>query len=196
MIYKQVTRFLFTGYPARAVLFIAGILQIGICAAAVPFEGTATLCAINPFGSTTETRGNNGVTYTYDLVMLYRIQTDNPLMNGWEVLTSNSKLSKNNTGYYWGDAVLTPDLHAGTGTLVDQFKFNAQQSANISGTYSGTGDLDGTTVEYELSVDPNAAFCDTLPPQCNSVMPCIPICESCGEGFNVPFGYLMNGLIE
>ncbi len=185
-----------SGITAPALLFLAGMMQTGIGTAAGPYQGTATLCAINPFGSTTETKGNNGVTDTYDFVMLYRIETDNPLMNGWEVLTSNSRLSKNNTGYYWGEAVLTPDLYAATGTLVDAFKFNAQQSASISGTYSGTGDLDGTTVDYELAVDPNAAFCANLPPQCGVVMPCIPICESCGEGFNVPFGYLMNGFVE
>ena len=112
------------------------------------YTGTATLCAlVNPANVTTETEAN-GVTYIYNQILLFRIETDSPLVTGWEVLTSNTKSSEDGGGYHWGEAVLTPDL--GAGTLVDEFKFPVNQADNIRGTYIGTGDYEGTVVDYAL----------------------------------------------
>jgi len=121
------------------------------------YTGTATLCAlVNPANVTTETKGNDGVTYTYNRILLFRIETDSPLVTGWEVLTSNTKSLEDGGGYNWGEAVLTPD--SGAGTLVDQFKFPVKQADNIRGTYIGTGDYEGVIVDYALGPFMNDLF--------------------------------------
>jgi len=155
------------------------------------YTGTATLCAlVNPWNTTSETKGKQGVTYTHDEVLLFRIVTDSPLVTGWEVLTSNTKSPEGRGGYSWGEALLTPDT--GMGTLVDQFKFPVKHGDSIRGTYIGTGDFEGVTVDYALGM-----FTGGLPA-------CDPdeveaLCEGEAYGcFAMPpgIGYYMSGVIR
>lgn len=196
---RQSGKSVISRFAAATLALAAGVFYLSANAASEPFTGTATLCAVNPFGVTSETKGKNGITYEYNMVFVYRIETDESsgLMRGWEVLTSNSKLSSAGSGFYWGVAVLTPDEYAGTGTLVDNFEFKAKDAASISSTYVGTGALEGVSVDFQLTLDPAPAFCSEVPPQCgDGTMPCIPVCEACEPPFNQPFGYLMNGSIN
>ena len=153
------------------------------------YTGTATLCAVdNPANVTTESRGNNGVTYTYNQVLLFYIATDHSLMNGWEVLTSNTKSTTSGGGYNWGEAVLTPDL--GSGTLVDEFKFPVKQDDSIRGTYIGTGNYEGVTVDYALGpFMPLPSVCPDMPPQCtDGTYDCVPVPPG--------LGYYINGEVN
>ena len=149
------------------------------------YTGTATLCAlVNPANVTTETKDNNGVTYTYNQILLFRIETDSPLVTGWEVLASNTKSQEDGGGYHWGEAVLTPD--SGAGTLVDEFKFPLKQADNIRGTYIGTGDYEGVIVDYALGPFMNSlssacpdvsALCDNANYVCQPIPP--------GSGYHI-----------
>jgi hypothetical protein len=158
------------------------------------YTGTATLCAlIAPWNSTTVTKGKHGITYEYDLVLLFRIETDSPIVTGWEILSSNTKApekDKAKGGYSWGEAVLTPDL--GTGTLVDEFRFPVVQGDSIRGTYHGNGDYAGITVEYALS-----AFTGGLPvcdaEEVSAV--CDEAALGCVTGLPPGIGYYISGVI-
>ena len=165
--------------------------------ASEPYIGTATLCAIDMTGVTQETKGKKGITYTYNQVLLFRIDTDNDLMRGWEVLTSNTKAATQSSGgYNWGEAVLTPDDYSGTGTLVDNFKFPVAQAGSISGTYYGTGVLEGVVAEYALT----PAAPGSLPLDACENMPwvgCVPedqtTCDPVPPGVA---GYFMSGQVN
>lgn len=154
------------------------------------YTGTATLCAlIDPWSVTSETKGKHGVTYTYDEVLLFRIETDSPVVTGWEVLRSNSKSPEGHGGYRWGEAALTPDL--GTGTLVDEFKFPITQEDSIRGTYHGNGDYAGMAVDYALSpftVGLPACDADEVEALCaDAAYGCVPVPPG--------IGYYISGVI-
>jgi len=181
-----------------ALLSTALILAIGMLqtvGASEPYIGTATLCAVDMTGVTQETKGNKGTTYTYNQVFLFRIDTDNDLIQGWEVLTSNTKAaSQSSGGYNWGEAVLTPDMFAGTGTLVDNFKFPVAQADSISGTYNGTGALEGVTAEYALTPAAPGSLpidaCEGMPWVCDPYDP-----YTCDPGTAGGAGYFMSGQV-
>lgn len=73
-------------------------------------------------------------------------------MQGWEVLTSDSKTLKNGKTIYSYEAFFTPDGVEG-GALIDTSKFVMQNPPVISGTYRGSGALKGVTVDYELTIN-------------------------------------------
>jgi hypothetical protein len=186
-------KFICAALSSTAMLLAMGMSQT--VGASEPYVGTATLCAVDMTGGTQETKGNKGITYTYNLVFLFRIDTDDDLIQGWEVLTSNTKAaSQSSGGYNWGEAVLTPDSYAGTGTLVDNFKFPVAQADSISGTYDGTGALEGVVAEYALT----PAAPGSLPLDACEDMPwdCIPYdpytCDPVPPG---AAGYFMSGQV-
>lgn len=157
-----------------------------------PYVGTATLCAVDMTGFSQDPRGRNGVIYTYNQVLVFRINTTHPMIRGWEVLTSNNKApSQSAGGYYWGEAVLAPDSYEGT--LVDQFKFPVAQADGISGTYHGAGDLAGVVAEYVLTPAgvgelPFDACTVDMPYECEA-----PGCTLLPSGIA---GYLMSGQVN
>ncbi len=136
-----------------------------------PYQGIAALCAVDPSGVTSETKG--GVTDSFGLMMYFRIETDHPLVNGMEELESNSRLNAQENGFYWGYGTVYPDITPGS-TLEGKFLFSTNKTP-IKGAYYGTGDLEGVTMTYELL--PTA-----LPPE-------DPICG----GSPVFGGYLISG---
>jgi hypothetical protein len=138
------------------------------------FQGVAALCAVDPSGVTTETRG--GITDTLNLLMYFRIETDHPLVNGHEELVSNSRLNAKENGFYWGYGTVYPDMTPGS-TLEGAFVFSTNKSP-VKGTYKGTGDLEGVTMAYQLvptALSPDDPICGGTPPL---------------------FGYLMSGTVR
>ena len=156
-------------FSASAALLVAmGVMQSTPAAETEPFAGVATLCAISPeVIAPPEQKGNNGVLVKYDMRFIYLIKADNSesLMNGWEDQANNSKLPRSGIEFYWGHADFVPDGYAGIGALVEKFKFNAEEILNgVSGTFTGTGALEGVTVDYDLS-PPYQVSASTFPPE-------------------------------
>ena len=67
---RQSVKLILYRFAAITLLMAGSLFGLYANAAAEPFTGTATLCAVNPFGVTSETRGNNGITYEYNMVFL------------------------------------------------------------------------------------------------------------------------------
>jgi hypothetical protein len=154
---------------STALLLAVGMMTLSVAADPESFSGVATLCAISPeVIAPAEQKGNNGVLVRNDMSFIYLIKSDNSesLMNGWEDQANNSKLTRSGIEFYWGNAVLVPDIYAGIGALVEKFKFKAEEILNgVSGTFKGTGALEGVTVDYELT-PPYEVSASTFPPDC------------------------------
>jgi hypothetical protein len=174
------------------ILIISGMFA-GSVSAIDPllFEGVASLCAIDPTTEETVTRGN-GVVVDKQAVQLYRVETNPSMISGWEVLTSQFKTAKNGKQFYMGTATLTPDGYEEAGTLKENFNI-LQDGSLPAGTYTGTGELEGLTVEYQLipySGDPAVlvVMCSESPPYCNEDgAVCIPMAGM--------WGWSMSGVI-
>jgi hypothetical protein len=179
---------------ATALSYLAGV-PLAI-ADPVPYAGTATLCFVGAVPPTVEQKGNGGVSYLSGAVSLYYIQTDNALVNGWEVLTSDMKITKK---VYWLDwtGVLTPTAYVGTtGTVLEETaSIKTKDLSTLSGTWQGTGDLLGTSVDYVLVLDPVATpNCPSEQPiQCADVGGCLPAEPPFVEG---PTVYDMSGFVN
>lgn len=181
----------FTPLSATALLLVACMSQMATASDPQPIEGIASLCAIDPTTTETLTKGN-GVLIETQAVQLYRIETDNDLVKGWEVLTSKFKTTKSGKVYYMGTATLTPDGYEGKNTLKENFNL-LQDGSLPAGTYTGTGNLKGVTVEYQLTPyypggDPAVlvGMCATSHPYCETGT-CVP---TAGE-----WGWIMSGVI-
>jgi hypothetical protein len=163
---------------ASTILLVAwGILPVS--ADPVPYAGTATLCYVGGEAPSVEQKGEDGVSHVSGLVSIYYIQTapaglDSPagLVNGWELLISDMKISGET---YWLDwtGVLTPTTYSHlTGTVLEETtSIKTKDLSTLSGTWQGTGDLAGTSVDYVLTVVPDATpECPgEYPPQCENV---------------------------
>jgi hypothetical protein len=91
---------------------------------------------------------------------------------------------------------MVPDQVSEVGTLEETFRFKAKDAGEISGTFYGTGDLEGVTVEYAESFDPKIpqVFCDEYPP-CVQAGTCIKIPSDFPPGFNEPYVSMFEGVI-
>ena len=136
--------------------------------------------------------------YVSDVVSLYYIQTapagDPPpagLVNGWELLISDMKITRK---VYWLDwtGVLIPTDYVGTtGTVLEETaSVKTKDLSTLSGTWEGTGDLAGTSVDYVLTVNPDATpDCPSEhPDQCADVGGCLPA--------DPPTVYEMSGFVD
>jgi len=179
-------------YIFTALLLMVGMPQLATASDPQLFDGIASLCAIDPTTEETITKGN-GVLVEKQAVQLYRIETDSDLLNGWEVLTSQFKTAKSGNVFYMGTATLTPDGYEGKDALKENFNL-LQDGSLPSGTYTGTGDLKGVTVDYQLipyTGDPSVlvSMCSMSPPYCeDSENYCIPTAGM--------FGWSMSGVIN
>lgn len=170
-------------HPLRPVLFSAAALGVLLSAYCPPvyarestFQGVAGLCAVDPSGVTQETKG--GIHFEYGLRFYYRIETDHPLINGWETLISNARSNPGDQAFYFGTATLEPDSAPGS-TLEGKFFF-ASDANPIKGNYFGTEDLARVVVHYELFADPTIG--NAYPDLC--------------DGGPVLFGYWMFGSVK
>jgi len=187
----HIRKFVLTTLSATALMLTAGMSQLATASDPQPFEGIASLCAIDPTTAATVTKGN-GVVVDEQAVQLYRVETDSDLVMGWEVLTSKFKTTKSGKVYYMGTATLTPDGYGGKDTLKENFNL-LQDGSLPSGTYTGTGDLKGVTVDYQLipylpGGDPAvlAQMYAEAPPYCETGV-CVP---TAGE-----WGWSMSGVV-
>lgn len=165
------TRALLTSMAAASLL-MAGVQGYAVATEPQPYEGVASLCAVDLTSAGTVNKGN-GVVIQNLPVELYRIETGSNLMDGWEVLTYSIKTTKSGQQFAWGTALLTPDDYAGTATLKDNFNILQEGSPMIAGTYEGTGDLEGVVIDYQLTPytgDPAVleGMCFQSPPYCET----------------------------
>jgi hypothetical protein len=168
---------------STALLLALGTMSLRVAADPESFSGAATLCAISPeVIAPPEQKGNNGVLVKNDMTFIYLIKADNSesLMNGWEDQTNNSKLTKSGVEFFWGRAEFIPDGLAGTGALVEDFKYKSEEIASgVSGTFTGTGVLEGVTVDYALS-PPYAGLAVDFPSECYGY---VTLCGDCSPAF-------------
>lgn len=146
----------------------------------VSYEGTATLCFTSRSSPSIERDDQSGVTYISNIVSLYYIRTSpvaadsahEGLINGWELLVSDMESSTNMYWLKW-TGVLVPTAYAGkTGTALEETaSIRTTDLSTLSGTWRGTGELSGISVDYLLTVDPDTpADCPgEHPPQCAGI---------------------------
>lgn len=124
-----------------------------------PFTGFSALCQILQPGVYTEAKNTASLR---DALMLYRDVTDSPITTGWVTGSINYDMNtKSGSGSSWGTMVLDPDDY--TGTLTEDYTATAKRFVfDISGEFTGTGDLDGVRVTYTLTPgDPSSVPADT-----------------------------------
>lgn len=167
-------------FSASAALLLAmGVMASNATAEPELFTGVATLCAISPeVISPPEQKGRQGVIVQYDMGFIYLIRSEDSasLMNGWEVTNNNWKKTRRDVEFYWGHTELIPFGYEGTGALEEDFKFKAEDILNgYSGTFAGTGALEGVTVDFELS-PPYEGSVSEFPLECYDVSA---LCDDC-----------------
>jgi hypothetical protein len=187
---------------STALLLALGMSQV--LADPTPYKGTATLCFIGAAPPTVKQAGKDGVRSVSGLVSLYYIQTTPPggdpsvgLVNGWELLTSDMKITGEEYQLDW-TGVLTPTAYADTtGTVLEETaSIETKDLSMLSGTWLGTGDLAGTRVDYTLTVIPGAQpDCPSEhPPQCKDIEGgCLPAAP---PAVREPTVYDMSGVVN
>jgi hypothetical protein len=114
-----------------------------------PFTGHGVLCGILDQGVYTETKKTGSLR---GAVLLYRIITDSPVVSGWETLNMNyDQHLKSGKGESWGTLVLESDVYDGA-LEEDWSAYSKRFVWYISGTYIGTGELEGYKVDYTSTV--------------------------------------------
>lgn len=167
--------------PVALLLALGAVVPVS--ADPVPYEGTATLCFIGATPPSVEQKGKNGVTYMSDVVSLYYLETapvgtDPPygLVNGWEMLTSDMKITAKVFWLDWIGVLIPTDYIGMPGTTLEETaSIKTKDLSTLSGTWHGTGDLAGTSVDYVLTIIPDAT------PNCPSEQPaqCADITGGC-----------------
>jgi hypothetical protein len=171
------------------VLLAMSLMQTVVASEPVYYEGTAALCAVsmNMFEPLKEKGNNeNSLSYMDNLVMVWQIKSPGtPLMNGSEVMHTQWTETRSAVVFQTGTLVMTPDIYAGTGTFEEKFKFKVDGS-DITGVYTGAGDLKGVTATYTLA--PASYTCDPEFDWSSLCPECVPL--------PFPNGYDMEGWIE
>jgi hypothetical protein len=148
------------------------------------YLGTATLCYVGTVPPVVTQKGNSPVVYISNAVHLYYIQTapigETPpvgLVNGWELLVSDMKMTKTVSWLDW-TGVLIPTDYLGTEgtTLEETASIKTKDLSTLSGTWQGTGELEGVSVDYVLTINEDASpDCPGVyPPQCEDIGGCVP----------------------
>ena len=186
-----------------SVALLPALAVIDVSADPMPYEGTATLCFVGATPPVVDRKGKSPVSYVSNAVQLYYMQTapigeDPPvgLVNGWELLISNMKITKQ---VYWLDwtGVLIPTDYIGMpGTALEEAaSIKTKDLSTLSGTWQGTGDLAGTSVDYVLTIIPDATpDCPSEhPPQCADIVGgCLPAIPPYVQD---PAVYAMSGFV-
>ena len=166
----------------------------------VSYEGTATLCFTGGSPPSIERDDQSGLTYVSNIVSLYYIRTSpvaadsshEGLINGWELLISDMESSTNMYRLKW-TGVLIPTAYAGkTDTALEEIaSIKTTDLSTLSGTWQGTGELSGTSVDYLLVLDSDT------PADCPSEQPsqCADIEGGCMQA-QEPFVYRLSGSVR
>ena len=121
----------------------------------VPYSGVGALCEILLPGIYTETDKEASLR---DALLYYRMVTNHPMTTGWLTLEMNWDLNlKGGSGKSWGGSTFEPDTYSGT--FIEDYSIKARRFVwYVTGTWYGTGDLEGITVDYTSEqVDPSQA---------------------------------------
>jgi hypothetical protein len=174
---RKIGKFTFFGMATLAILMMALSTQVGLSAAqAQEYIASATMCYIETSNLVTEEKKNK--TIETGAVYVWRIESDNALMNGWEYTYDTIIIHKQGMGM--GDRtsgfleMYPDDYYPGGWFVEDKYNFKSQ-TETPEGTYTGVGDLDGVTATYVTEFlipeqDPPVEECmyeGELPPLCN-----------------------------
>ena len=171
---------------ATATILAAVGMSMAITLAADPiaYSGKGVMCFADPTNmQEVPTEKGKGKTITTGGVFVWRIVSDNPLMNGWEYTYDNWILNKQGKGTIWGHLTFFPDVaHDGvdyTGRFVeDEYSFKTNKL--VSGIYTGEGSLNGVTATYEGTASgfEPCPVSDLPPAMCvDGTLTCIPVGE-------------------
>lgn len=167
-------------YGLAVAVLSACVLSVAVqipqaVAEPVGYEGTATLCFVSATPPIVVEKRNK--TLAEGVVSVYLIETDHPLVSGWEVLDLDWKITKHWT-FISGEGVLVPYGYEGTDTaLVENVQIKTKDLSMMIGEWQGSGELLGTTVQYELipQTEP-VPVCnhDDPPAVCGDIGGCLP----------------------
>jgi hypothetical protein len=178
------------------MMLIGGMAQIAVAANPVTYAGEAALCAVDAATVVPDLIGNGLVISNYQ-TQFYRIETSSELLNGWEALSLKTKVTKSGNAFNWGTALLKLDGYEGKNdALKDNFNILLEPGPPaISGTYEGTGELEGVTVQYYLTPYPISEYPDPVLVEMCSEDP--PYCEDVDCDFSPTgmFAWSMSGVI-
>ena len=136
------------------------------CEDGVYFSGHAFLCAVDPGTETPPPEKGAQFTLTEDLEETWRLESDYACITGIEIITWDMRLNKVGRGERWGEIVMRPDTYSGT--LEESIYLKGGQANMLdSGTYIGTGDLDGYMIDYQITpsmYQPSQSPCGEDPP--------------------------------
>ena len=175
---KRASKYAFTTFTT--MLLGLGALQAS--ASEGPYEGTATLCYVGAVPPVITQKGNSPVAYISNAVQLYYIQTapvgEVPpvgLVNGWELLVSDMKMTKTVYWLNWTGVLVPTGYPEGT-ALEETAAIKTKDLSTLSGTWQGTGELEGVSVDYVLTINEDATpDCPGVyPPQCEDIGGCVP----------------------
>jgi len=171
---KRIKNSTLLGIISIVILMVAGMIQFGLSAArAQDYDATATLCYMDNSGLEIEYIGKGRIVYT-GAVYVWRIESDNELMNGWEYTHDDINVNKQDKGgKVSGYLEMYPDdWYPGGRFEEDSYAFKAKDTPE--GTYTGYGTLDGVMVTYvteRLPVPPGppeeCMYDDAYPPLCD-----------------------------
>jgi len=190
---KPLTRsplFIFAQTWAAASLLFGVVTPPVQAAEPQAYSGRADLCAVDQSKVVVENVGS-GQTIMRNMVQLFRISSDDAaLMNGWEVLTFDSKQMKNGKQYSEGETYFIPN-NINAGAFAEEFNFLV--TANISGMYQGIGSLKGVTADYVLAVNADdPEYCYDHPYCDDPGTDCTYLTDIPGQD---PFGFHVTGTI-
>lgn len=157
------------------ILMVAGMTQFGLSAAqAQDYDATATLCYIDNSELTVEYKGGR-ILYT-GAVYVWRIESDNDLINGWEYTHDNINVNKNDRGgKISGYLEMYPDEYPNGWFEEDSYAFKAKDTPE--GIYTGYGTLDGVMATYATERLP---FLPEEPEECMYGVSLPPLCDTGG----------------
>ena len=185
----QLGKSAFLTFSMMVFVFIAAITQIAQASDPVPFAGKVNLCAVDFSKSWVETKGK-GQQIHRNLVYVSHLETDSPLLSGWEVLTVDVTYKKDGSQYSDGQTYMVPDNIA-VGAFFEEFSILVTDV--LTGTYHGVGSLTGVTVDYTIPInwdDPDYCYDH---PYCDDPGTA---CEYLHEMVDQePFGYYIYGTI-
>ncbi len=178
------------------MIVIGGTAQLSVAGEPQPYVGVAALCAVDPTTAGDEFLGNGIIIDNWE-TQFYRIESNSELLKGWEALSAKYKVTKSGNVFSWGTAYLRVDGYdLKNDALKDNFNFLVQAGPPaISGTYEGTGELEGVKVTYHLTPYPISIYPD--PDLMEMCAESVPYCDDAECDYSPMgfWGWSMTGVI-